>query len=256
MPPPPSRFEAEGPGPEGEASDFPRATWAWWEAFVVYVVAQVLAVVPLLALQVFGFVDLTNPDSGPAYVAALVAGELAFVVATLFTIGVVHGTPLSVLGVPRRPLRDLAVGIPSGIGLFAAGILVSIAVGLVYRGVTGHDPPSPDQVPKAVSGAWLAVTGFGVIVLAPIGEETFFRGFLYRGFRGRMSMWPAAVTSGALFGLGHLQGLSFFVLVPPLWVVGIGLAVLYQKRQSLIASMAAHATFNVIGFAFLLASRR
>jgi membrane protease YdiL (CAAX protease family) len=39
-------------------------------------------------------------------------------------------------------------------------------------------------------------------------------------------------------------------------VVGIGLAVVYQKRQSLLASMAAHGTFNVIGFAFLLLSRR
>jgi hypothetical protein len=222
----------------------------------VYIVVQVVAVVPLAILQLFGVVDLTNPDSGPAFVTALVAGEIAFAAVTLFTIRVIHRTPLSVLGVPRRPLGDVAVGIPAGAGLFAAGIAVSFVISLVYQGITGHQPPSPDQVPNAVSGGWLAVTGFSVIVLAPLGEETFFRGFLYRGFRGPMTMWPAAVASGALFGLGHLQGLSFFILVPPLAVVGIGLAVLYEKRQSLVASMAAHATFNVIGFAFLLASRR
>ncbi len=44
--------------------------------------------------------------------------------------------------------------------------------------------------------------------------------------------------------------------MPPLWVVGIGLAFVYQRRRSLLASMAAHGTFNVIGFLFLLADRK
>jgi CAAX protease family protein len=254
-PPPPPRPDADGRA-AGDTAEFPRATWSWWEAFIVYVVAQIVVAVPLVVLQLTHAVDLSDPDSGPAYVTALYAGELAFLVTTLFWVRVVHRTPIAVLGLPRRPLRDLAVGIPAGAGLFVAGIIVSIAVGLLYEAVTGHAPPSPDQVPNAVSGGWLVLTGFGVIVLAPLGEETLFRGFLYGGFRRWLAMWPAAIASGALFGLGHLQGLSFFVLVPPLWVVGIGLAVVYQKRQSLLASMAAHGTFNVIGFAFLLLSRR
>ena len=35
--------------------------------------------------------------------------------------------------------------------------------------------------------------------------------------------------------------------------VGFGLAYVYERRGSLLANMAAHATFNAIGFALILA---
>jgi membrane protease YdiL (CAAX protease family) len=218
---------------------------------------MVVAAVPLLLMQaVFGG-ELLAGNSGPSFVAVLVVGELAFFVTVIFWIRVIHRTPLTILGRLRQPLRDLAVGIPTGLLLFVAGVAVSVLIDWLYRVVTGHSPPSPDQVPAAVTGVWLACTGVGVVLLAPLGEETLFRGLLYRGLRRRLSPWPAAAVSGALFGLGHaLQGLSYLVLVPPLFVVGLGLALVYERRQSLLASMAAHGTFNVIGFLFLLASRR
>jgi membrane protease YdiL (CAAX protease family) len=249
---PPSRPDTVAADPSG---GLPEATWAWWEAVLAYVTSMVVAAVPLLLLHALFNVDLLG-DSGPSYVALLVAGELAFFVTVLFWIRVIHRTPLAILGRLRRPLRDLAVGIPTGMLLFVASVAVSVLIDVLYRAVTGHPPPSPDQVPDAVAGVWLAWTGVGVVLLAPLGEETLFRGFLYRGLRRRLAPWPAAVVSGALFGLGHLQGWSFLVLVPPLFVVGVGLAVVYERRQSLLASMAAHGTFNVIGFVFLLASRR
>jgi membrane protease YdiL (CAAX protease family) len=264
--PPPPRPDVEdrlvGPDPI-EADD--EVTWSWWEAPVVYLVAMVIAAVPILIAAVASGSDASAVDTGPTYILALVVTELAFFGVVLFWVAVVHSTRLSILWPPKKPLRDLAVGIPAGLGLYIVGIAVSLVTDQVYEWIAGHGPPSPDQVPKAVTGAWLILTGIGVVFLAPLGEETLFRGFLYRGLRRsftynaerrRLPVWAAAVISGGLFGLGHLQGLSFFVLVPPLWAVGIGLAFVYQKRRSLLASMAAHGTFNVIGFLFLFASRR
>jgi CAAX protease family protein len=264
--PPPPRPDVDdrlfGPGRIEETDD---ATWYWWEAPVVYLVAMVIAAVPILIVAAASGADLAHPDTGPAYITALVATELAFFGSVLFWVAVVHRTRLAILWPPREPLRDLAVGIPAGVGLYVVGIAVSLLTNQVYDWITGHGPPSIDQVPKDVTGIWLALTGIGVVLLAPLGEETLFRGFLYRGLRRpfrsgdgqrRLPVWGAAVISGGLFGLGHLQGWSFFVLVPPLWVVGIGLAFVYQRRRSLLASMAAHGTFNVIGFLFLLADRK
>jgi uncharacterized protein len=240
-------------------------TWSWWEAPVVYLVAMLIAAVPILFAVMAGGGDSTTVDTGPTYIVALVATELAFFGTVLFWVGIVHRTRLSILWPPREPLRDLAVGIPAGVGLYILGIVVSLVTNQVYAWIVGHGPPSVHQVPKAVTGVWLLLTGIGVVFLAPLGEETLFRGFLYRGLRRpftsggerrRLPVWAAAVISGALFGLGHLQGRSFIVLVPPLWAVGIGLAFVYQRRRSLLASMAAHGTFNVIGFLFLLADRR
>ena len=42
-----------------------------------------------------------------------------------------------------------------------------------------------------------------VIVVAPVVEEFFFRGFFYKALRTGLSMVPAAVVDGVLFGLIH-----------------------------------------------------
>jgi membrane protease YdiL (CAAX protease family) len=264
--PPPRRPDVDDRlfGPSRiEATD--DVTWSWWEAPVVYLVAMVVAAVPILIAVTASGGDASSVDTGPTYIVALVSTELAFFGAVLFWVAVVHRTRVSILWPPKEPFRDLAVGIPAGLGLYVVGIAVSLVTDRVYEWVVGHGPPSPDQVPAGVTGAWLLLTGIGVVLLAPLGEETLFRGFLYRSLRRpfggadgrrRLPVWAAAVISGAVFGLGHLQGRSFVVLVPPLWAVGIGLAIVYQRRRSLLASMAAHGTFNVIGFIFLFVSRR
>jgi len=262
IPPPPSSMSAGPAAPPVPPvpSDFavgrlPEATWRWWEAIVVYVLATVVTSVVLVLMNAAGLIDLTAND-GPSYVATLIVGELAFAICVLFWVRVVHGTPLSILGPPVEPLRDLAVGIPSGVGLYVVAFVVGVAVAYVYQLFTGHQPSSPDQVPLAVTGSWLVITGIGVVFLAPFGEELLFRGMLFRGLRRRLAVWPAAIVSAALFSLGHLQGWSFFVLLPPLFCVGVGLALLYERRQSLLSSMSAHATFNLIGFLFIFTSRR
>jgi membrane protease YdiL (CAAX protease family) len=115
----------------------------------------------------------------------------------------------------------------------------------------GHTPKQPDQIPSCVAGGWLAALGPVVILVAPLGEETVFRGFLYRGLRRRFTVWPAAMLSGALFGAIHVYPL----LMLPLASVGVGLALIYERRQSLLASMTAHAVFNLFGFILIYTSR-
>jgi len=259
IPPPPS---SEWPGPQAHipaspdaaVGRLPEATWQWWEAIVVYLIATLVTSIVLVLVQAAGLIDL-NANNGPAYVATLVVGELAFAGSVIFWIRVVHATPPSVLGVPVDPMRDLAVGIPSGVGLYVVAFVVGVIVAYVYQAFTGHQPSSPDQVPLAVIGPWLWITGIGVVLLAPFGEELLFRGMLFRGLRRRLSVWPAAIVSAALFSMGHLEGWSFLVLLPPLFCVGVGLALLYERRQSLLASMSAHATFNLIGFLFIFTGR-
>jgi membrane protease YdiL (CAAX protease family) len=114
--------------------------------------------------------------------------------------------------------------------------------------VAGHHVSNPEQVPQTVKGGLLIVSGFVVVVLAPLAEETFFRGFLYKALRRRLSTWPAALLSSFFFGLVHFAGLKFLLIIPALIVVGLVLAMVYERRQSLLASVVAHATFNLIGF--------
>jgi membrane protease YdiL (CAAX protease family) len=129
-----------------------------------------------------------------------------------------------------------------------------VVQGIATR-ILGHSPTEPQQVVACVRGVGLALLGPIVILAAPLGEELFFRGFLYQGLRRRFSVWPAAIMSGVFFGLVHLGGVAFFLIVPSLVAVGIGLALVFERRRSLLASMAAHAAFNAVGYLAIALSR-
>lgn len=51
-----------------------------------------------------------------------------------------------------------------------------------------------------MSVATEVLTGFAVAVCAAVIEEIFFRGLLYRAFRNRSGIAPAALINGIMFG--------------------------------------------------------
>jgi len=186
------------------------------------------------------------------FVAATAIVELAFGIAVLVWVRFVDKGPLAALGAPRRPLSDIGAGIAGGLGLTVVAGISSVIVFSVATAILGHRPAQPKQIPDYVtSGAFIA-TGIVVILAAPFGEELLFRGFIYKGLRRRFSIWPAALISACAFALLHVLPILILAIFP----VGIGLALIYEWRQSLLASMAAHATFNLIGFLTVALSRR
>lgn len=233
--PPPTSPATDGPPP---------ATWSPWQALPLYAIALVVgglgAAIASAALR---------PSCGGTAAVSTLIGELAFGVVTVGWVVLVNHSPPAALGLrPRRPFGDLGVGLGAGVILIVLGALAEVVVQHVARLILGHAPVQPTQVPAcATQGGWLVLTGIAVCLAAPLGEETFFRGFLYQGIHRYWSVWPSALVSGALFGGAHL----YPTLVPALFVVGTGLALVYQRRRSLLASMTAHATFNVFGFVMI-----
>ncbi|MDP8956155.1 MAG: CPBP family intramembrane metalloprotease, partial [Actinomycetota bacterium] len=222
------------------------ATWSPLEAIPVFFIAIGMATLARVAL-----LNVRNFCGGRAVIEALV-GEIAFAASVLFWIRYVNRGSLAVLGRSTQPGRDVLLGIGVGIGLVFAGGATLYLVREVVSVVTGQTPEQPEQVVACVRGAALAFMAPVVVVVAPIGEEIFFRGFLHKGLRRRFPMWAAAVLSSLLFGLVHYYPL----LIPALFVVGLGLALLYERRQSLLAPVVAHAAFNIIGFIAIALGRQ
>jgi len=105
----------------------------------------------------------------------------------------------------------------------------------------------PDQLNYSdPSGLVLTITAIGVIVIAPIAEEIFFRGFVFRGFRRDVGFVIAAVASSILFMFAHLP---FWIIFPSIFTLGLFLSRALEKRASLIPCIVAHALFNSAGFA-------
>ena len=79
-------------------------------------------------------------------------------------------------------------------------------------------------------------------ICAPIVEEMFFRGFLYRALRNDMSVKKAVFFSSLCFALAHGDIYRFI----PLFIAGYGLHYISLKYQSILASMIAHSVWNGI----------
>jgi membrane protease YdiL (CAAX protease family) len=227
--------------PDGQGETFPGARWRALDAIWVFGIALISGA--LLSAPI-SFIR----SCSARYDLAVLAGEVALAGAVLWWVMIVRKAPVRALGLPRQPWRDLGTGLLVGLLLVVVAAIVLAVVQEIATRLLGHSPKEPEQVVACVRGAGLVVLAPIVIVAAPLGEELFFRGLLYQGLRRRFSVWPAAILSGAFFGLVHLGGAAFFLIVPSLAAVGIGLALVFERRRSLLASMAAHAAFNVVGY--------
>jgi membrane protease YdiL (CAAX protease family) len=161
---------------------------------------------------------------------------------------------LAALGVgSRRPARDLVVGAVSGLLLFfVVAFGVAPALQAVVRALLGHEAGF-NQLPIPLTPSVIVGAAVLAVIIAPVTEEIFFRGFLYGSLRTRYGTVSAAGISAVAFGLFHAS--AGWILGPFLFIVGLGLAFLYEWRRSLVATIGAHAAFNIIGFSLLVMSR-
>ena len=128
------------------------------------------------------------------------------------------------------------------LGLYQALLVLLEALGIDASALDGGNP-LPSDADQGI--ATLALLGVAVVVAAPLGEELFFRGLLFRGLRGYWRVLPALALSGLLFGLFHVNP---SVLVP-FTAVGMVFAWAMEQSESLWIPIAAHAAFNSLAFA-------
>ncbi len=157
----------------------------------------------------------------------------------------------------RQPARILGLNWPTPtaallivLGLvpwFTAEGLIAWTLGLIAN----HGRPLPSntrelfvQRPHGLGMLILAL--LVTAVLAPVCEEIFFRGMLYRYLRAHRSVWAAVLGSAFLFGLAHFSGLDRLALLPVFAFMGIVLALLYEWTGSLGNAILLHSLNNAI----------
>lgn len=220
-------------------------------AFALVVVFTALFLV-LRALGVEG-----DAEDSPAGIAVLLIGQglldvIAVAVAAAFSLGK-YGLRPSAWGVVRPP--RLRWGLVFGV--LVACYVVLVAYGLIVNTLDiewlepeSNVPPSFFKYPTVVPLAVVLV-----IVIAPLCEEMFFRGFLFRGLWSRFGLWPGIVASGFLFALIHFTGPSAIGLILPFTAIGVLFAWLAYRTGSLWNSIAVHFLFNSVSMSAALAQR-
>lgn len=225
-----------------------RLTPAWKPAEAILAILAVFGLAGLLSVPIFLVVQ---SESTELLLGAITFGIALFLVPVLW-VRFLHHQPLSVLGLSsRRPSRDLLAGAGAGLALFLLTVIVvAPAVYALITLFTGDRviPPSQPVLPDEPSNGQIALGAVAALVAAPVAEEVFFRGFLFGALRRRFRFRYAAPISGAVFGAFHVIPL----LIPLMIFVGVGLAYIYERRGSLLASIAAHSTFNLIGYTLIV----
>ncbi len=166
----------------------------------------------------------------------------------------------------KSPGREVLFGLGTYITALPVVLLTLFLSNLVLvlvRRLTGTDPfgpgtmrPHPAVEVLLRGSAWerlqVVVTA---AVVAPVVEETLFRGLLYSHLReataqlGQRSVLVSGLLSGVIFAAIHPQGL---LAVPVLTVLALAFALVREWRGSLIPAMVAHGINNgVLTLAFL-----
>lgn len=254
VPPRPDLGEPPAPARRGHGLEArPPATWRWWEALGVYLGAVLLG--GAATLPVFSLVR-----------SEALAGIVASAVVALVTIGVLaawlrtlHPGWLGTIGLPRPTGRDLGAGVAFGLVLYpAVTLVVGGLLAVLLSLVAGEPVRPPEQLPTDLGPGGLVAAGIYALLVAPFGEELFFRGVLFRAVRDRHGFWPGAAVSSACFGLIHYvpgPAAGTILLMTVMAVTGLGFAFIYERRGALWAPIAAHATFNVIGLTLIFTLR-
>lgn len=102
----------------------------------------------------------------------------------------------------------------------------------------------------AAGGPALASLALSALVLAPLGEEWFFRGLLFRRLLGEAGPWSAYASSALLFAVfhGNIHGLVIY-----LWL-GLVFASAYATTGRLGCAVAVHFGNNALTLATLAAA--
>lgn len=118
--------------------------------------------------------------------------------------------------------------------------------------------PIPKSLPideffKTTHAAWI-LTGFGVLI-APLFEELFFRGFLYPVLHRHIGYFAAAVVNSILFAFTH-EGQLAHAWAPllVLFMVGMVLTSVRARTQSVACSFLVHAGYNAFLFGMIFAA--
>jgi membrane protease YdiL (CAAX protease family) len=106
-----------------------------------------------------------------------------------------------------------------------------------------------DLVGRGLGPAGIALLIFAAVILAPIGEETLFRGVLLPWLRRFFSPDVAVWVSAVLFGIGHLRyGFSLATIV----VYGLVLGWARLHTGNLRASIVLHMIINAVATGVVL----
>ncbi len=218
--------------------------WGITDALIGFAIVACGSLVSLLALgRLLG--SLERQTDGVTTVVLFLLQVL--MVATVWLLAVKwRGASLSTLGLGTSGLHW-----PRIVGWAALVLTLSILAGIAYQGIVsglGIESLEPSPVPERLLGEGIVRTlTVGIlVVVGPIAEEVFFRGFLLPAFVQGIGMLPGLIVASAIFAVAH----GDLAVLLPTFASGAILSWLYLRTRSLWPGFLAHAGQNSLAVTF------
>ncbi|HEX8051690.1 MAG TPA: CPBP family intramembrane glutamic endopeptidase [Thermoleophilaceae bacterium] len=237
-PPPPDPPEL----PAG-ARAWPR--WPWWygpTAMAVGFVVTLITVGILGAILVAAGTEDIEDAKGFLQIATVLQ-QIIFVSVAVFFASLTVRPRAWQFGLRRSRFWPT-------LGWAALGFATYWVLAIAYSAAVQPDAEQETLESLGTDESTLFLVGAAVlvIVLAPLAEEIFFRGFFYRALRTRLPIVAAALVDGAIFGAIHFENADMAVILPVLAILGTIFCLVYEKTGTLFATIGLHAFNNFIAF--------
>jgi membrane protease YdiL (CAAX protease family) len=248
---PPQRLDAPEPSPpppEPAASRFTGARpsgvrawppWAGPAALFSGLVATIIGSA-IVAVATGSAGSVSDPPPG-INIALTLFQNIALVGAAVLFARMVGRPSGADFGLRRPPSLKRAVTLLAAVWI---GFYVVSALWVLALGLDEHQQ-LPDRLGADRGTLNLLAVVALITVIAPLGEELFFRGFFFGALRNWRGVWLAALGTGVVFGGIHAGSAPVGFLVP-LGFFGFGLCLLYHYSGSLYPCIALHALNNAI----------
>jgi membrane protease YdiL (CAAX protease family) len=243
-------FEQPAPPPPRTGHDL----WRPWTAWTALVTGFGLTIVGgLIVAIVAAALGASVSDPSPGVNIGLTFFQNCALISAALFFAHMAGRPW-----PKDfGLRSPAAGIDEPLARRAAlkravGLLLAVWVGFyvvsaIWVAALNLDEHQtlPDELGVGGSALNLVLVVILITIIAPLGEELFFRGYFFGALRNWHGWLPAAIITGAVFGAIHI-GSAPIGLTVPLAFFGFGLCFLYQRTGSLYPCIALHALNNSV----------
>jgi membrane protease YdiL (CAAX protease family) len=148
------------------------------------------------------------------------------------------------------PKKLILTGVIAYVGAIP---LVVLAYAIAFRLMNSQGSANPIialvmEAARSANFAAILVFYFTVGVLAPVCEESLFRGFLYSSLRRKLSVLPSMVISALIFAAAHMDPGGFLAL----FTLGCVFAFVFEKTKSTLPGMVAHGLWNSGTFTLVL----
>jgi membrane protease YdiL (CAAX protease family) len=265
IPAPPPGARAELPPPRPDLADpvvaaRPAVTWGWLEAIGIFVIGYIVIASVLAGAIVFTIagIDDAGDLEGSLELVLTIVVDVVFIGLMIAWLSRRHPGWVRALGVPAKGARLRAIAWGAGMGVLlypTIAIVIGIPFSLLLEAISGEQATTPDQLPAELSVGGQVLAVVLAVFAAPLMEELFYRGVLFRSIRDRHGFWVGALISAVVFGAVHYVASPWqdaLLLQSVMVFTGFAFAWIYERGGTIVGSIAAHTVFNMIGVTLIL----